>query len=148
MNILRVMELTPRYKTLYNDALEKSSLRHTKQREHIFSIILEKKDHPTADEIFTRSREKMPSISLATVYNCLETLVESSLIRQVNFERESTRYCPNLRPHAHFLCKRTGAIHDVDLPDSLIKQLEETLPENFNPEHIEINFSGSNNSND
>ena len=125
------MQLTPAYKTIFKKPLEKSSLKPTKQREHIFSLILNKKDHPTADEIFTRSRETMPSISLATVYNCLDTLVESGLIRQVNFERESTRYCPNLKPHAHFLCKETGSIYDVDLPASLFHSLKKALAKNF-----------------
>tara|TARA_B100001248_G_scaffold261114_1_gene251211 strand:- start:2612 stop:3049 length:438 start_codon:yes stop_codon:yes gene_type:complete len=137
------MQLTPAYKIIFKKALEKSSLKPTKQREHIFSLILNKKDHPTADEIFTRSRDTMPSISLATVYNCLETLVESGLIRQVNFERESTRYCPNLKPHAHFLCKETGTIYDVDLPASLFHSLKKHLPKNFDPEQIDINFNGS-----
>ena len=85
----------------------------------------------------------MPSISLATIYNCLETLVESGLIRQVNFERESTRYCPNLKPHAHFLCKDTGTIYDVDLPASVFDTLKKHLPKNFQPEQIDINFNGS-----
>ena len=137
------MYLSPTYKIIFKKALEKSSLKPTKQREHIFSLILNKKDHPTADEIYTRSRETMPSISLATIYNCLETLVESGLIRQVNFERESTRYCPNLKPHAHFLCKDTGTIYDVDLPASVFDTLKKHLPKNFQPEQIDINFNGS-----
>ena len=69
------MQLSPAYKTIFKKALEKSSLKPTKQREHIFSLILNKKDYPTADEVFTRSRETMPSISVATVYNCLESLI-------------------------------------------------------------------------
>ena len=78
------MQLSPQYKELLDDALERSGQRSTKQREHIFALLLEKRDHPTADEIYARAREGMPSISLATVYNCLETLTDTSLIRQVN----------------------------------------------------------------
>ena len=70
------MNLTPQYKKMFNNALDKSALKATKQREHIFSLILEKRDHPTADEIYTRSKVLMPKISLATIYNCLDTLVE------------------------------------------------------------------------
>jgi Fur family peroxide stress response transcriptional regulator len=122
--------------------MEHSGQRSTKQREHIFAVLLEKRDHPTADEIYARARSEMPSISLATVYNCLETLVESSLIRQVNFEREPTRYCPNLTQHAHFYCKETGEVFDVDLPDSLIGELKGILPSGFVAEHIDIAFNG------
>ncbi|HAV12834.1 MAG TPA: transcriptional repressor, partial [Opitutae bacterium] len=96
------MNLAPEYKARLDKALEHSGQRSTKQREHIFSVLLEKRDHPTADEVYARAKSDMPTISLATVYNCLETLVETSLIRQVNFEREPTRYCPNLTQHAHF----------------------------------------------
>ena len=39
------MQLAPAYKTIFKKALEKSSLKPTKQREHIFSLILNKKDH-------------------------------------------------------------------------------------------------------
>ncbi len=137
------MQLSPKYKALFDKTLEKCSLKATKQREHIFSLIVDKRDHPTADEIFTRSRQTMPTISLATVYNCLDTLVESGLIRQVNFEREPSRYCPNLKPHAHFLCKETGLIYDIDLPTALIEHLKTHLPENFKADQIEINFNGS-----
>lgn len=137
------MQLEPQYKELLDRAMERSGQRATKQREHIFALLLEKRDHPTADEIHARARGGMPSISLATVYNCLETLVESSLIRQVNFEREPTRYCPNLTQHAHFYCKTTGQVIDIDLPDELVEQLKNILPAGFRTEHIDIAFNGT-----
>ena len=85
-----------------NQRLADSGLRATPQRELIYNVLIKKRDHPTADEVFVRVKAEMPTISLATVYNCLETLVECDLVRAVNFERGPTRYCPNLRPHAHF----------------------------------------------
>src|SRR3954468_4347237 len=80
--------------------LADSGLRATPQREIVYSVLLAKRDHPTADEVFVRVKAEMPTISLATVYNCLETLVHCDLVRAVNFERGPTRYCPNLHPHA------------------------------------------------
>ncbi len=136
------MKLAPEYKSRLDHALEHNGLRSTKQREHVFSIVLEKRDHPTVDEIYARARTKMPTISLATVYNCLETLVESELIRQVNFEREPTRYCPNLIQHAHFHCKESGAIVDIELSDELVNQLKTALPEGFTVQHIDIAYNG------
>ncbi len=136
------MNLAPEYKARLDHALEKSGQRSTKQREHVFSVILEKRDHPTADEIYARSRAEMPTISLATVYNCLETLVESGLIRQVNFEREPTRYCPNLTQHAHFYCKESGEIIDIELSEELLGHLKAALPEGFTVQHIDIAYDG------
>ena len=136
------MQLKAKYKELLDGALESSGQRSTKQREHIFALLLEKRDHPTADEIFARARLGMPSISLATVYNCLETLVETKLIRQVNFEREPTRYCPNLTQHAHFYCRESGDIVDIELPNQILSELMNVLPKGFSAQHIEIAYDG------
>jgi Fur family peroxide stress response transcriptional regulator len=136
------MNLSPHYKEMLDEALERSGQRATKQREHIFALLLDKRDHPTADEVYARAREGMPSISLATVYNCLETLTETRLIRQVNFEREPTRYCPNLTQHAHFYCKESGEIVDIELSDELIRQLKAALPDGFAAQHIDIAYDG------
>ncbi|MGJ8651992.1 MAG: Fur family transcriptional regulator [Opitutaceae bacterium] len=136
------MNLAPEYKALLDQALEHSGQRSTKQREHIFSVLLEKRDHPTADEVYARAKADMPTISLATVYNCLETLVETSLIRQVNFEREPTRYCPNLTQHAHFYCRESGEIVDIDLSDEVIETLMKALPKGFSARHIDIAYDG------
>ncbi|MEC7608888.1 MAG: Fur family transcriptional regulator [Verrucomicrobiota bacterium] len=136
------MQLKAKYKELLDGALESSGQRSTKQREHIFALLLEKRDHPTADEIFARARLGIPSISLATVYNCLETLVETKLIRQVNFEREPTRYCPNLTQHAHFYCRESGDIVDIELPKQILSELMNVLPRGFSAQHIEIAYDG------
>jgi Fur family transcriptional regulator, peroxide stress response regulator len=136
------MRLEPQYKELLDNALEISGQRATKQREHIFALLLEKRDHPTADEVYARARADMPTISLATVYNCLETLVETKLIRQVNFEREPTRYCPNLTQHAHFYCRESGEIVDIELSDQLVDELMKVLPKGFSAQHIDIAYDG------
>jgi Ferric uptake regulator family len=56
-----------------------SGIRLTKQREEVFGLLLQKRDHPTATEVFLRAKKHMPSISLATIYNCLEALVDRGL---------------------------------------------------------------------
>jgi len=126
-----------------NQRLADSGLRATPQRELIYNVLIKKRDHPTADEVFVRVKAEMPTISLATVYNCLETLVQCDLVRAVNFERGPTRYCPNLRPHAHFHDERSGATHDIDLPTALIDQVKAILPPEYRAEAVEISFRGS-----
>ncbi|HET7536644.1 MAG TPA: transcriptional repressor [Candidatus Didemnitutus sp.] len=123
--------------------LTDSGLRPTPQREVVYKAILEKRDHPNADEIFARAKSQMPTISLATVYNCLETLVQCGLVRQVNLERGATRYCPNLHEHAHFHDNGTGKVHDIDVPDELLAQLRAILPEGFDASSIELTFRGA-----
>ncbi len=132
--------------TLQTEALAQkladSGLRATPQREVVYDVLLKKRDHPTADEVFARVKAERPTISLATVYNCLETLVQCDLVRAVNFERGPTRYCPNLRPHAHFHDEHTGATHDIDLPPELLDQVKSILPPDYDAKSVEIIFRG------
>lgn len=122
--------------------LAQGGLRSTPQREVVYNVLLGKRDHPTADEVYARVRSDLPTISLATVYNCLETLVQCDLVRAVNFERGPTRYCPNLRPHAHFHDEQTGKTHDIDLPPTLLEEVNSILPQGYDAKSVEIIFRG------
>lgn len=119
---------------------EIAGLRMTRQRQEIYRILHEQRDHPTANEVFLRAKDRLPHISLATVYNCLDALVKHGIIRQVNFERESSRYCPNLCEHGHFHDTASGTIHDIQFkpgihladvldlpPGAVINDIEITL---------------------
>ena len=121
---------------------EIAGLRMTRQRQEIYRILIEQRDHPTANEVFMRAKDRLPNLSLATVYNCLEALVQHGIIRQVNFERESSRYCPNLREHGHFHDAATGVIHDIDFKPgtSLTDVLD--LPSGAVVNDVEITLRG------
>lgn len=123
------------------DVLADHGVRPTSQRETVYRSLLERRDHPTADEVFARVRENAPTISLATVYNCLDVLVQHKLVKAVNFERAPTQYCANLAPHAHFH-DEAGRTLDIDMPSDVINQLRELLPQDFDVKHIEVNFHG------
>ena len=130
------------YSTL-TQRLSDSGLRSTPQREFVFQVILAKRDHPTAEEVFDRVKALKPTISLATVYNCLDALVQCGLIKQVNFVREPTRYCPNLHEHAHFHDETTGEIHDIDIPADLMDRLRTLLPPGHTAVSVDLSFRGS-----
>jgi Fur family peroxide stress response transcriptional regulator len=125
------------------DSLKQAGLKPTRQREHVLSVLFARRDHPTVEEVWQRSRTLSRGISLATVYNCLESFVDSGLVKQVNYEREPTRYCPNLRPHAHFKDEKSGRVYDIDLPNEILVQLNSILPEGFRTDAIEISFHGT-----
>ena len=137
------MKLTNHARQTLDEALARTGLRSTRQREHVFAVLLDKRDHPTADEVYARARHTMSAISLATVYNCLETLVTCGLVRQVNLEREPSRYCPNLKEHAHFHDRRTGRVYDVEVPTDFIASLKQVLPAGYEIKHIDLSFHGA-----
>lgn len=121
---------------------EIAGLRMTRQRQEIYRILIEQRDHPTANEVFMRAKDRLPNLSLATVYNCLEALVQHGIIRQVNFERESSRYCPNLREHGHFHDASTGVIHDIDFKPGVNLTDVLDLPNGAVVEDVEITLRG------
>ena len=135
--------LTQESTTMLYDALSKSGLKTTQHRRHVYDILLARRDHPTADEVYERAKKSMANISLATVYNCLEVLVASGLVKQVNMERESSRYCPNLAEHAHFHCKKSGRVYDIDLSPKISNSIREALPEGYDADCFEINYRGT-----
>jgi Fur family peroxide stress response transcriptional regulator len=115
-------------------------LRMTRQRRHIYRMLIQHRDHPTANDVFMRIKDSLPNLSLATVYTCLDAMVKHGIIRQVNFDRSPSRFCPNLANHGHFHDAKTGIIHDVtfrpgirledvlDLPPgTVVKTVEFTL---------------------
>ena len=123
-------------------ALRKVGSRITRQRELIYGILMDQRNHPTADEVHVRAKEKLPGISLATVYNGLEALVSCGLIKQVHFERASTRFCPNLKEHAHFQCEQTGKVFDVPLDEQTNHYLQGILPEGFSAHSVSLSYVG------
>jgi len=118
-------------------------LRMTEQRRTVYDALMEERNHPTAVEVFMRARHRMPSISLATVYNCLETLSSCGLVKTVNLERGPARYCPNIQEHAHFYCNDCGTV--LDLPLRARRHPEDVweLPEQLSISHHEVAFRGS-----
>ena len=95
----------------------------TKQRATILEVIREEKCHYTAEQIFTKAKEKMPGISRATVYNNLHALERDRLIRRITAEDASDRYDSSFIPHGHLYCSECGEITDFDIP-SFTKTLE------------------------
>ena len=97
------------------ERLSTSGFRFTPQRQQVYDVILHKRDHPTAEEVFIRAKKAMPDISHATVYNCLDALVKCGLVRQVQLQRGATRFCPNMEEHCHYYCDACGEVFDVPL---------------------------------
>jgi Fe2+ or Zn2+ uptake regulation protein len=121
------------------EKLSTSGFRFTPQRQHVYDVILHKRDHPTAEEVFIRTKRAMPEISHATVYNCLDALVTCGLVRQVQLERGATRFCPNMEEHCHYYCDACGEVFDVPLPkDSTITD----GPKGFQVDHYDIAVHG------
>ena len=126
-----------------NERLTNSGFRFTPHRQHVYDVLLKHRDHPTAEEVFIRTKSEMPDISMATVYNCLDALLKCGLVRLVNVDRGATRFCPNMTDHGHFMCEKCGAVIDVDLaapPSSANAGL--LIPTGFKPRRYDVSVHG------
>ncbi|MAS95955.1 MAG: hypothetical protein CMO55_22345 [Verrucomicrobiales bacterium] len=122
---------------------EFGGIRMTKQRQVVYDVLSELGiNHPTASEVFVSAKEKMPSISLATVYNCLESLTQAGAIKQVNIDREASRYCPNLQPHAHFYCEQCETVFDIGLQNGAEACTGWALPDGCEVREINVAMKG------
>lgn len=124
-----------------NERLHTSGFRFTPQRQHVFNVLLQKRDHPRVEDVFLRAKQGMPDISMATVYNCLDALVQCGLVRHVNLDRAATRYCPNMKDHCHFYCDNCGGIFDVDLPPAG-RQSALKVPDGFKVNQLDVSIRG------
>jgi Fur family transcriptional regulator, peroxide stress response regulator len=127
-----------RFNDEFSERLAESGFRFTPQREHVYAVLLEKRDHPTAEEVFIRAKQEMPDISMATVYNCLDALVQCGLVRQVTLQRGAARFCPNMREHCHFYCDTCASVFDIELPQGNGM----ALPPGFRGERFDVTIHG------
>ena len=85
------------------------TLKYSRQRESIKACLMSRKDHPTADALYTSIREQFPNISLGTVYRNLNLLVELGEIRKLSCGDGTDHFDYDTSPHYHYVCRvRTG----------------------------------------
>jgi Fur family ferric uptake transcriptional regulator len=87
----------------------------THQREVILEEIRKVNTHPTADEVYTMVRKRLPRISMGTVYRNLEILSTLGLIQKVGPVTSQMRFDGNTRVHYHIRCLRCGRLGDAPM---------------------------------
>lgn len=91
----------------------KQTVRMTHQREIILDELKRTRTHPTADELYTRVKKRLPRISLATVYRNLETLSGAGLVAKLEITGRQKRFDWNQQPHDHITCTVCHRIDDI-----------------------------------
>ncbi len=98
-------------------------MRYSPQRESILKIVRETNTHPTAEWIFSQTRQEIPTVSLGTVYRNLNQLADHGLIKRI-FDNGHVRYDGTTARHDHFRCEICGRIYDVNVPlEGIVDQL-------------------------
>ena len=110
----------------------------SKYGNEILDIILNSKEHPTAEMIFMKMKKRNSKIVQATIYNNLKTLVENGKVIQISHPGFPDRY-DNTTRHDHLICSQCGTIFDVRLND-LTASIEEQLGQKIDSYDLRINF--------
>ena len=108
--------------------LREHGLRITPQRMAILEILMDSKEHLSAEEIYNQIHDQYPMIGLATVYKTIALLKEMGEITELSFNNQVARYEIHDSPtHPHFICTGCGCI--IDLEHKVLDKFPETIAE-------------------
>ena len=88
--------------------------RYSHQREEIYRAVCATNEHPTAQMVYDELRERMPKLSLGTVYRNLHQMAEEG--RLLELDGPITRYDATVKPHTHVRCCCCGRVGDLEMP--------------------------------
>ena len=104
-------------------ALQAAGYRLTPQRRAICRLLAGTDTHPTAQDIYEQLKPEYPSLSLATVYNTLEALVNLGVVYALGSAGDGrVHYDADTQPHVNLACVACHRV--VDLPSDHIQALD------------------------
>jgi Fur family peroxide stress response transcriptional regulator len=115
----------------------------TVQRRVVFQAVLERDDHPTADQVLETVKDRVPGISRTTVYRVLDTLAEMGVIRRLHHAGVSSRFDGKMHRHHHLVCKVCHKV--IDLEDRKLDRLHvsHVSSEGFEIEDFSVHLIGT-----
>jgi Fur family peroxide stress response transcriptional regulator len=114
----------------------------TVQRRDVFQVVLERDDHPSADQIFESVRDRIPGLSRTTVYRVLDTLVGLGVIRRLHHPGASARFDGKIHRHHHLICRQCNGVIDVDSTKLNDLRLPPSQRRGFEIEDYSVHFMG------
>jgi Fur family peroxide stress response transcriptional regulator len=95
-------------------AAREAGVKLTHQRLEIFREIASSQAHPDAEAVFCAVQQRMPTVSLDTVYRTLWMLNDLGLITTLGPRRDRVRFDANVARHHHYICVRCGLVRDFE----------------------------------
>jgi Fe2+ or Zn2+ uptake regulation protein len=118
--------------------LRERGMRVTPQRIVIHRELCGHSQHMTAEQVLGRVSDVLPGTSLPTVYSTLELLEALGLVRRVGTGNGAVVFDSRVEPHAHTVCRRCGAMADLEgttAPDDALRRAGAT---GFVPDHAQL----------
>lgn len=123
-------ETTPLHRKLARHMLEQG-LKNTRQRQLLWELFLEAKDHVAIDDMLARAQERMPGVGYATVYRTMKLFVEAGVAHERHFGDGQTRYEPARvgEHHDHLICMVCS--HIFEFEDPIIEERQQAIAAQF-----------------
>ena len=126
----------------FRQRCKSQGLAFTFQRQVIYEAVLDSHDHPTPELIYEQVRQRIPSISLGTVYKNIRTFLDSGVLKEVTLHHGSLRLESNMTSHHHLVCSSCKAIFDVEESAVAPVQLKTNVPAGFSIKECRVEFVG------
>lgn len=97
----------------YELLLKEHQLKVTPQRLGILDLMYQH-GHISVDNLFTEIKKQFTSISLATLYKNISSMLDTSLITEVKAPENKTHYEITKKPHAHLVCSECSEHIDIE----------------------------------
>jgi Fur family peroxide stress response transcriptional regulator len=107
-------------------ALKEAGLRLTPQRLAVYRHLVGVTTHPTAQQVYEALSPEHPSLSLATVYNTLETLVGLGVVNALGTAGDdAVHYDGDISPHVNLACINCHRV--IDLPSQHVSAIQQEV---------------------
>jgi len=119
---------------------KEAGVKLTHQRLEIFRELAATDEHPDADTVFRAVQQRMPTISLDTVYRTLWMLHDLGLVTTLGPDRKRVRFDANLDQHHHYICTRCGLVRDFQSADLNALRVPDAVEElgSISDAHVEV----------
>ena len=88
---------------------------HTKVTPQRLALVeeLHREGHIDIDSLYENIKKKFPSISLATLYKNINSMLESLLVKEIKISGQKSKYELTKAEHAHIICQKCGKLEDI-----------------------------------
>ena len=122
--------------------LRDRGLRVTSQRVVMHRLLRDRDRHVSAEELLSEASERLPGVSLPTVYATLELFEQLGIVRRVNGGGGTLLWDTRADVHHHMICRRCGRIEDMETPLDLDRARRSAARAGFRPDRAEVVVSG------
>jgi Fe2+ or Zn2+ uptake regulation protein len=116
--------------------------RVTSQRLVINRVLRERNRHVTAEDVLHAVSTTLPGTSLPTVYATLELFEQLGIVRRVNAGTGAVLFDSRTAEHQHVVCRRCGAVQDLDVALDTAPALDAARAAGFAPSRAALVVDG------